>query len=106
MMVLQKQFLFTDTLYSVACLAWRRMLGLVRGIVTHPASPSRNVCPRVSPSTGLCTAAGPLQLTLAILKPDLVQHPPNLRQVHRIIIEQDFLVIRSKEPSNNDINQA
>ena len=64
----------------------------------------RHVCPRVSPSTGLCTAAGPLQLTLAILKPDLVQHPPNLRQVHRIIIEQDFLVIRSKEPSNNDIN--
>ena len=78
------------------------MLGFVRGIVTHPASPSRHV----SPSTGLCTAAGPLQLTLAILKPDLVQHPPNLRQVHRIIIEQDFLVIRSKEPSNNDINQS
>ena len=76
------------------------MLGLVRGIVTHHA------CPRVCPSTGLCTAAGPLQLTLAILKPDLVQHPPNLRQVHRIIIEQDFLVIRSKEPSNNDINQS
>ena len=82
------------------------MLGFVRGIVTHPASPSRHVCPRVSPRTGLCTAAGPLQLTLAILKPDLVQHPPNLRQVHRIIIEQDFLVIRSKEPSNNDINQS
>ena len=102
MMVLQKQFLFTDTLYSVAWRAWRRMLGLVRGIVTHPASPSRHV----SSSTGLCTAAGPLQLTLAILKPDLVQHPPNLRQVHRIIIEQDFLVIRSKEPSNNDINQS
>ena len=77
-------------------------MGFVRGIVTHPATPSRHV----SPSTGLCTAAGPLQLTLAILKPDLVQHPPNLRQVHRIIIEQDFLVIRSKEPSNNDINQS
>ena len=60
----------------------------------------------VTESMGLCTAAGPLQLTLAILKPDLVQHPPNLRQVHRIIIEQDFLVIRSKEPSNNDINQS
>ena len=102
MMVLQKQFLFTDILYSVACRAWRRMLGFVRGIVTHPASPSRHVFP----STGLCTAAGPLQLTLAILKPDLVQHPPNLRQVHRIIIEQDFLVIRSKEPSMNDINQS
>ena len=102
MMVLQKQFLFTDTLYSVACRAWRRMLSIVRGIVTHPASPSRPVCP----GTGLCTAAGPLQLTLAILKPDLVQHPPNLRQVHRIIIEQDFLVIRSKEPSKNDINQS
>ena len=81
-------------------------MGFVRGIVTHPASPSRHVSPRVSAGTGLCTAAGPLQLTLAILKPDLVQHPPNLRQVHRIIIEQDFLVIRSKEPSNNDINQS
>ena len=98
-MVLLKQIMFTDTL-------WWRMLSIVRGIAIHPASPSRHVCPRVSPSSGLCTAAGRLQLTLAILKPDLVQHPPNLRQVHRIILDQDFLVVRSKEPSNNDINQS
>ena len=98
-MVLLKQIMFTDTL-------WWRMLSIVRGIATHPASPSRHVCPRVSPRAGLCTAAGRLQLTLAILKPDLVQHPPNLRQVHRIILDQDFLVVRSKEPSNNDINQS
>ena len=98
-MVLLKQIMFTDTL-------WWRMLSIVRGIVTHPASPSRHVCPRGCPSAGLCTAAGRLQLTLAILKPDLVQHPPNLRQVHRIILDQDFLVVRSKEPSNNDINQS
>ena len=37
-----------------------------------------------------------LQLSLAILKPDLVQHPPHHRQVQEMILEQDFLVVRSK----------
>jgi len=37
-----------------------------------------------------------LQLTLAILKPDLVQHGPNKAQVHNMIIENNFLVVRSK----------
>lgn len=37
-----------------------------------------------------------MQLTLAILKPDLVQHPPNLRKVRKLIIDNGFLVVRSK----------
>ena len=37
-----------------------------------------------------------LQLTLAILKPDLVQHPPNLASVHNMILDNGFLVVRSK----------
>jgi len=36
------------------------------------------------------------QLTLAILKPDLMQHPPNLRKVHKLIVDDGFLVVRSK----------
>ena len=37
-----------------------------------------------------------LQLTLAILKPDLVQHPHNLAAVHNMILDNQFLVVRSK----------
>ena len=36
-----------------------------------------------------------LQLTLAILKPDLVQHPPHHRQVQEMILQHSFLVVRS-----------
>ena len=36
------------------------------------------------------------QLTLAILKPDLVQHPPNLAQVHKMILDNNFHIVRSK----------
>lgn len=38
----------------------------------------------------------PLTLTLAILKPDLMLHPRNLKQVHQRILEHNFLVVRSK----------
>ena len=44
----------------------------------------------------LNTATSPLQLTLAILKPDLVQHPLNLARVRNMIIENKLLVVRSK----------
>lgn len=37
-----------------------------------------------------------LQLTLAILKPDLVQHPPNLEKVRQMIVDEKFLIVRSK----------
>ena len=37
-----------------------------------------------------------LQLSLAILKPDLVQHSPHHRQVQQMILDQEFLVVRSK----------
>ena len=43
-----------------------------------------------------CTSSSPLQLTLAILKPDLVQHPPNLQKVHQMIVDEKFLIVRSK----------
>ena len=36
-----------------------------------------------------------LQLTLAILKPDLLQHPPYHRRVQQMILDSDFLVVRS-----------
>eukprot|EP00092_Neocalanus_flemingeri_P041944 GFUD01045682.1.p1 GENE.GFUD01045682.1~~GFUD01045682.1.p1 ORF type:complete len:202 (+),score=44.52 GFUD01045682.1:55-660(+) len=47
-------------------------------------------------ASSLQSSSSPLQLTLAILKPDLVQHPPNLSQVHNMIIENEFFVVRSK----------
>ena len=37
-----------------------------------------------------------LQLTLAILKPDLLQHPPHHRLVQDMILDNQFLVVRSK----------
>ena len=37
-----------------------------------------------------------LELTLAILKPDLVQHQPNLKHVQDMILDNKFLVVRSK----------
>jgi len=37
-----------------------------------------------------------LELTLGILKPDLTQHPFNLNLVREMIVENNFLVIRSK----------
>ena len=40
-----------------------------------------------------------LQLSLAILKPDLVQHSPHHRQVQQMILDQEFLVVRSKSLS-------
>ena len=40
-----------------------------------------------------------LELSLAILKPDLVQHPPHHRQVQQMILDQEFLVVRSKSLS-------
>ena len=42
------------------------------------------------------TSKPPKQLTLAILKPDLVQHPPNLAQVHKMILDNNFHIVRSK----------
>ena len=42
------------------------------------------------------TSSSPLQLTLAILKPDLVQHPPNLQKVRQMIVDEKFLIVRSK----------
>lgn len=43
-----------------------------------------------------CQSEQSVQLTLAILKPDLVQHPPNLATVHKMILDNGFLVVRSK----------
>ena len=42
------------------------------------------------------SATSPLELTLAILKPDLVQHHPNLTFVQKMIVENNFLIVRSK----------
>ena len=36
-----------------------------------------------------------LELTLAILKPDLVQHSPHHQQVQQMILQHRFLVVRS-----------
>ena len=36
------------------------------------------------------------QLTLAILKPDITRVPFNLAAVRQMILERDFLVVRSK----------
>jgi len=38
----------------------------------------------------------PLELTLGILKPDLAQHRQNLQQVRELIVENNFIVVRSK----------
>jgi len=47
-------------------------------------------------TTSPLLSSPPLQLTLAILKPDLVQHSPNLSQVQQMILQNKFLIVRSK----------
>ncbi|NWY07071.1 NDK6 kinase, partial [Nothoprocta ornata] len=42
-------------------------------------------------------AARPLQLTLALLKPDAVAHPLVLEAVHETILSHRFLIVRAKE---------
>ncbi|CAM4489953.1 nucleoside diphosphate kinase 6 [Caretta caretta] len=42
-------------------------------------------------------SARPLQLTLALLKPDAVAHPPVLEAVHETILNNKFLIVRTKE---------
>ncbi|XP_064354491.1 nucleoside diphosphate kinase 6 isoform X3 [Dromaius novaehollandiae] len=42
-------------------------------------------------------AARPLQLTLALLKPDAVAHPLVLEAVHETILSNRFLIVRAKE---------
>eukprot|EP00088_Acartia_fossae_P054801 TRINITY_DN6325_c0_g1_i8.p1 TRINITY_DN6325_c0_g1~~TRINITY_DN6325_c0_g1_i8.p1 ORF type:complete len:211 (+),score=11.63 TRINITY_DN6325_c0_g1_i8:39-635(+) len=37
-----------------------------------------------------------LELTLAILKPDLTQHKQHLNEVRQMIVDNDFLIVRSK----------
>uniref|UniRef100_A0A8C3JCW7 NME/NM23 nucleoside diphosphate kinase 6 n=1 Tax=Calidris pygmaea TaxID=425635 RepID=A0A8C3JCW7_9CHAR len=39
----------------------------------------------------------PLQLTLALLKPDAVAHPLVLEAVHDTILSNRFLIVRAKE---------
>ncbi|XP_074832985.1 nucleoside diphosphate kinase 6 [Carettochelys insculpta] len=39
----------------------------------------------------------PLQLTLAVLKPDAVAHPLVLEAVHETILNNKFLIVRNKE---------
>ncbi|XP_051468710.1 nucleoside diphosphate kinase 6 [Apus apus] len=41
--------------------------------------------------------ARPLQLTLALLKPDAVAHPLVLEAVHETILSNQFLIVRAKE---------
>ena len=62
---------------------------ILRNITSYLSIPHHSV-------KHLTTTPSPLQLTLAILKPDLVQHPPNLAVVRNMIIENNFLVVRSK----------
>lgn len=40
-----------------------------------------------------------MAMMLIILKPDLVQHSPHHRQVQQMILDQEFLVVRSKNLS-------
>ncbi|XP_075774482.1 nucleoside diphosphate kinase 6 isoform X5 [Pelodiscus sinensis] len=42
-------------------------------------------------------AARPLQLTLAVVKPDAVAHPLVLAAVHETILNNKFLIVRNKE---------
>ncbi|XP_071590441.1 nucleoside diphosphate kinase 6 isoform X2 [Heliangelus exortis] len=42
-------------------------------------------------------ASRPLQLTLALLKPDAVAHPLVLEAVHETILSNRFLIVRAKE---------
>jgi hypothetical protein len=42
------------------------------------------------------SAKSKLQLTLAILKPDLVRMPYRLDQVRNMILQKNFFVIQSK----------
>uniref|UniRef100_A0A8B9PCA6 NME/NM23 nucleoside diphosphate kinase 6 n=1 Tax=Apteryx owenii TaxID=8824 RepID=A0A8B9PCA6_APTOW len=42
-------------------------------------------------------AVRPLQLTLALLKPDAVAHPLVLEAVHETILSNRFLIVRAKE---------
>nr|XP_005310883.1 nucleoside diphosphate kinase 6 isoform X1 [Chrysemys picta bellii] len=42
-------------------------------------------------------SARPLQLTLAMLKPDAVAHPLVLEAVHETILNNKFLIVRTKE---------
>ncbi|XP_067412899.1 nucleoside diphosphate kinase 6 isoform X2 [Emydura macquarii macquarii] len=42
-------------------------------------------------------SARPLQLTLAVLKPDAVAHPLVLEAVHETILNNQFLIVRTKE---------
>jgi len=62
---------------------------ILRNIVSNILIPRHSV-------RNLTTTPSPLQLTLAILKPDLVQHPPNLAVVRNMILENNFLIVRSK----------
>ncbi|KAG8440135.1 hypothetical protein GDO86_006073 [Hymenochirus boettgeri] len=39
----------------------------------------------------------PLQLTLALIKPDALAHPIIFEAVHKKILENNFLIVRSKE---------
>ena len=43
-----------------------------------------------------CHHPDQLQLSLAILKPDLLQHHHNHSQVQKMILDQGFLVVRSQ----------
>ncbi|XP_034018390.1 nucleoside diphosphate kinase 6 [Thalassophryne amazonica] len=38
-----------------------------------------------------------LQLTLAIIKPDAVAHPLMLQALHRVILENNFIIVRCKD---------
>ncbi|XP_006011783.1 nucleoside diphosphate kinase 6 [Latimeria chalumnae] len=42
-------------------------------------------------------AKAPLQVTLAVIKPDAVAHPLVLQAVHEKILENQFLIVRSKD---------
>lgn len=44
----------------------------------------------------MCSSASRLQLTLAVIKPDVVAHPYRFRVIRDLILEKDFLVVRSK----------
>ena len=50
----------------------------------------------VTSTANYSTSSSHLQLTLAILKPDLVQHPPNVEKVRQMIVDEQFLIVRSK----------
>ncbi|XP_060632311.2 nucleoside diphosphate kinase 6 [Anolis sagrei] len=47
--------------------------------------------------TALAAPRRMLQLTLAVVKPDAVAHPLILQAVHQIIMENRFLIVRSKD---------